>query len=488
MANSMGYGTAVKFPRDNYTIIGQMAWDHTATCDAMASVGVYGMTGADRQGCFSWKMIEGQRWITTGREELGMAGVPSDQISDRIDAFPKTASMVFAAYSPESTEAVIEIQKIEKTPTGQLVVYRADYTPWHGEFQKWRRDFLTPAERATPSQLGYNPYQNFKGATVTDPVFHNCDWRCVNVAVGIAMRYSDAHIGWIAADKTRFTQHTKKSGGLFKKTVTTYIDGWAKPQWFVATPIEMQPDGGMHSICVVNVGTSTNGTTTGCDAPEHVASSGVAVTEWTGGNMPNTEENVYSYVNKKSSFTVMAFTILTFAVTWGLASLANVAIGAGALSSAGTGINALNAGLIGAGAYAGVAALGGAGLTTAQAGWAGSTGNGVLTPDYGAMDQHQQRLVQGVRNKQIYSRVGTGLQGVQTLYHGNCPENYTTAQCRAGGLDPGTLHRSDSYNESNTVLDMRQREADCKAQGYTGKALAQCAAPKAGVWTVTTGQ
>lgn len=473
MPNSMGYGTAVKFPRDNYTQIGQMTWARD--------------TSNPNQAAFNWKMIEGQRWITTGREELGMAGVPSDQISARIDAFPKTASMVFAAYSPDTAEAIIEIQKIEKTPTGQLVVYRADYTPWHGEFQKWRRDYLTPAERATPSQLGYNPFESFKGATVTDPVFHNISWEGVGVAVGIAMRYSEAHIGWVAADKTRFTQHTKKSGGLFKKTVTTYIDGWAKPQWFVATPIEMQPDGGISAICVKNVGTANaKGTTATCDATEHVATSGVAMSEWNGGNMPNTEENVYSYVNKKSSFTVLAFTILTFAVTWGLASFANLAIGAGAVS--GGGISGLSAGLIGAGVYAGVAALGGAGLTTAQAGWAGSTGNGVLTPDYGSMDQHQQRLVQGVRNKQIYSRIGTGLQGVQTLYHGNCPEGYSTAQCKAAGLDPGTLHRPDSYNETNTVLDMRQREVDCKSTGLTGAALAQCAAPKAGVWTTTTGQ
>ena len=76
----------------------------------------------------------------------------------------------------------------------------------------------------------------------------------------------------------------------------------------------------MQSICVVNNGVVTSGTTSSCDRVEHMASSGVSMVEWTGGNMPNTEENVYSYVNKKSSFTVIAFTILTFAVTWGLAA------------------------------------------------------------------------------------------------------------------------------------------------------------------------
>jgi len=454
------------------------------------------------QAAFSWKMIEGERWITNGREDIGKAGISSAQMSSRIDAFPKTAAFVFAAYSPESAELVIEIQKVEKTPMGQIVVYRGDYTPHHGEFNRWKRDFLTPVEASDITRVGYNPFQNFRGAN-SDPIFHNCDWKCANVAIGYAMRHSDAHVAWVASDKTRFTQSTKKSGGLIKKTVTTYIDGFVKPQWFVATAVELQPEGGMQSICVVDDGIAISGTTSSCGRVEHMASSGVSMVEWTGGNMPNTEENVYSYVNKKSSFTVIAFTILTFAVTWGMAAALSGVVGAGAMGAV-SGINALGAGLIGAGVYAGVAVLGGASLTTAQSGWAGTTGNGVLTPDLGSMDQHQQRLVQGVKNKQINSRVGTGLAGVKSLYSGNCAENYTSAQCKAAGLDPGAMRRPDTYIESNTTLQMREAETQCKAlvpasnwlKAKTDPVIAEavrvwvqkCAAPKAGEWTVTTGQ
>ena len=74
-------------------------------------------------------MIEGERWITNGREELGQRGVPSSQISSRINSLPKTSAYVFAAYTPENAELVIEIQKVEKSPNGQLIVSRADYTP-----------------------------------------------------------------------------------------------------------------------------------------------------------------------------------------------------------------------------------------------------------------------------------------------------------------------------------------------------------------------
>lgn len=488
MANNRGYGQSVLWPKDNYTKIGEMTWARDATNPNEAAM--------------NWKMIEGERWITNGREDIGKAGISSAQMSSRIDAFPKTAAFVFAAYSPESAELVIEMQKIEKTPLGQIVVYRGDFTPHHGEFWRWKRDFMTPVEASDITRVGYNPFQNFRGAN-TDPVFHDCDWKCANVAIGFAMRYSQAHVAWVASDKTRFTQRTKKSGGFIKKKVTTYIDAYAKPQWFVATAVELQPEGGMHSICVVNTGVATNGTTSTCDRTEHMATSGISMVEWTGGNMPDTEEKVYSYVHSKSSFTVIAFTILTFAVTWGLAAVAATAIGSGA-AAIGSSISALQVGLLGAGLYAGVAVLGGASLTTAQAGWAGSTGNGVLTPDYGSMDQHQQRLVQGVKNKQINSRVGTGLAGVKSLYSGNCAESYTSAQCKAAGLNPGAMRRPDTYIESNTTLQMREAETRCKTlvpasnwvKAKTDPVIAEavrvwvqkCAAPKAGEWTVTTGQ
>ena len=434
-------------------------------------------------------MIDGERWITTGRVELGAAGVSSAQMSDNLAAFPKTAAYVFASYSPDSAMGIIEMQKVEKTPTGQLVVYRADYTPWHGELYKWRRDYLTPTEASDPSRMGYNPFENFKGAKA-DNAFHNISWEGFGVAVGLAMRYSKAHIAYIAADKTRFTQNVKKSGGMFKKTVKTYIKGYVKPQWFVASLVNIQPEGGMSSICVVSVGGKTsNGNTSTCDAAEHVASSNVSMVEWNSADMPQTEEMVYNYYQKKSSFTVLAFTILTFAVTWGIASIASVAVGANVV---GTGLagalgSPLTTGAIGAGIYAGVNVLGGSTLTTAQAGWAGSTGNGVLKIDTGSMDKHQQRLIQGVNNKQIYSRVGTGLAGVKQVYSGNCPENWTVAQCRSNSLDPGTMHRPDSYAESNTVIQMREREAKCRTDGLTGAELQACTTPQEGVWTVNTG-
>lgn len=486
MPNLRGYGTNVLWPRSiNYQKIAESVWEPDAT--------------DPNQSRMNWKMIDGERWITNAREELGMRGVRSDEISNRIAAMPKTAAYVFAMYAPDTAELVIEVHKVEKTMDGKLVVYRGDYTPHHGEFNRWKRDYMTPAEASDPAAVGKNPFasfcsngncSNYTSRNKADKVFHNISWEAVGVAVGAAMKASDAHVGYIASTKTDFTQQVKKSGGAFKKKVKVTIQGYITPQWFVATPLEVQPEGGMSSICVTSNGAvSALGNTKTCDSKYHVVSSGVSIMSWTGGNMPQTRELGYNYVYKKSSFTVLAFTILTFALTWGVASAFASTIGAGVVGGSviAGGITPLAAGAIGAGLYAGTAMLSGAGITSAQAGWAGSTGNGVLKPNQGSLDKHNRGLNQAIHNKQIESRVGSGLQGVQTLYRGTCPEDWTAAACRADGRDPGSMHRPDSYRESNVVLQLRAAEARCKEEGFTGRELAQCAAPKAGAWTIDTG-
>lgn len=481
MPNNQGFGYMTNyFPKDNFEQIGSMTWHPDPEDATKASL--------------RWKMLDAEKWMRYGREDIGMNGIPSSLISDKINQFPKTSSYVFANYSPDTAELIIEVQKIEKNPNGSLAVFRADFTPWHGEFNKWKRDYLTFSEASNPAQMGYNPFEKFKGTDKTDHVFHNISWEAASVAIGEAMKRYDAHIGWVASDKTRITQRVKKSGGALRKKVTIYIDGWAKPQWFVAMPLGHQPQGGMSAICVTSIGaTNSYGSTQTCDAKEHVAISGISMQAWEGGNMPENEEKVYAFKKSKSSFTVIAFTIITFAFTWGLAAAMS-----GVIGTAFGGISSAAVGAIGAGIYAGVALLNGAGLTTAQSSWAGSTGNGVLNFSTAGMDKHQKGLIEGVRNKQIYSRIGTGLEGAKQLYSGNCDESWSVAQCQAAGLDPGTMHRADAYSETNTTLILADEKTKCEAAvSPTDKLLAkndpvfaealrkqiqQCAAPKNGTW------
>lgn len=427
---------------------------------------------------FDWRMIEGERWITQGREDIGKAGLSSKDMSDRIAQFPKNMQYVFAAYSPETTTLHVEVQKIEKLPNGKIEIRNADFTPWHGEHWKRGQKYLTPAEKSwDPFRAGYNPFEKFKGASTTDKVFHNVSWAAAKVIIGHAQRYYNAPISFTALTSSRFTQDVKTSSGLFTSTITVTVKGFARPKWYVGTPVELQPTGEMGAICV-----GPGGTAAGCDAPEHVAHAGVTFMPWEGGNMPSVEDMVYKWVQSTTSFTVLFFAVILAILTWGIALIATA--GAGVVISGVT----ISAGTLGAvaGITYGLAfsAFSGNGLLDAQAGFFGDVGDGVLqAPSADAnANKHTKNLAKAIQENHIDPVYGYGLSGPTQLYKGACPEGYTVQQCNDAGLDPGTMWRPDTYAEFNTVLDMRERFEKCKELGYTGPALNQCAAPKAGEW------
>ncbi len=456
-------GTSVSVPRDNWRNLGTAVWD--------------------RSGGFDLNMIDGERWITLGRADAGSLGLSSREISDRMERFPANASYVFAAYSPENGELSIEVQRIEKRPDGIIYVDQADFTPWHGEKWKAAGKYRTASEVGYGT-AGYNPFENFKGSTSDDPVFHNISWTGAQVAVGHAMRHYGAMVGFIAVSQSRTTQTQSTSGGLFKKTVTTTVKGWVKPEWYIATPVELQQENAqIASICVSATQTATE--TSSCDDPAHVAISGVSVSSWKGGNMPMDEEMVYKWVHKQSSWSIAFFAVILAVVTWGVA-LAVTAAAPTLMASvqAATGLGAAGLGAVAGVAYgvASTAMHSGGGIAQAQGGFFGSTGNGVFKVDLGSMSVQSKGLAEGVRNKHVLSGWGSNTTSSQKLFKGACAEDKTVEECTTLGLDSGQMWRGDTYQEVNTTLDMRARHAACKAEGLTGAALQQCAAPNATSW------
>lgn len=459
-------GTTTPVPRDNWKNLGQAVWD--------------------KSGGFDMNMIHGERWITLARADAGGLGLSSREISDRMERFPANSTYVFAAYSPENAELRVEIHRIEKRPDGRIYIDQADFTPWHGE--KWMAagKYRTAAEESY-GLAGYNPFENFKGTSVTDSVFHNVGWSGAQVVIGHAMRHYGAMVGFIAASKARTTQDVKTKGGLFKKTVTITVKGWVKPDWFVATPVEMQQEGAMTAAICVSAAPTATGTTT-CDDAAHVAISGVSVTQWKGGNMPMDEEMVYQWTQKKSSFTIFFFAIILAVLTWGIATallgptgtiLSTTAAGG---SFGGLGAGAI-AGIVGATyAVASTSLHSGGGLFQAQSGLFGSTGNGVLKVDLASLSVQSRGLAKGIHNRHIQSAQGYNLTSSRKLFKGACPEDKTVVECRTLGLDPGQLWRGDSYQEVNMTLEMRAQYDSCKRLGYTGAALMRCAAPNATSW------
>ncbi len=442
------------------------------------------------------EMIKGQKWITLARDEVGMLGLSSGQVADVVKQFPGRTMQVFARYSPENSQLRVALIRMEQRPDGFVYVSKGDWTPHHGEFYKAYRNFLTPTEKADPNQIGYNPFQSFRGDN-TDPVFYNISFSAALVAIGLAMRLNQAGAAWLAVSSSRLDVQTHESGNIFRKTVTTTVDGKTSPVWYFVSAPELQPYGGASGqICaspahVIPKSGGGSGDTT-CDASEHFVQAGVVASQWSGGNMPSQEDTVYHWETSNSSLSVFSYVVITFLLFW--AGGAAIAAGAGDSATAGaaaaaggtsTGSSALIGGIFTAPEFAGLAAgtyaVGStgfgtnAGLTYAQGSYAGSTGAGVLSAPVASSDQ-EAGLKQGVRIKQISQPLTAGLSATRQLYLGNCPENMTTSECNAAGLTPGVVKRADTYLEENVTMLYRQRYAACISAGYTGVALNQCAA------------
>ncbi len=452
-------GTSVAVPQDDFRLVGQGSFSPGAT------------GGLD----VSEAMISGDKWITLGKETVGTLGLTNQQISSAMQKFPKNTAYVFAQYSPENASGRITVQKVEKTPSGQVRVWQADFTPWSGELWKAQGKYRNTDEIAAGS-LGYNPFAAFSG-TRGDPVFHGMDWQAMMVAVGHAMRRYGAAFGFVAVDQPNVIQQTSSSSGWFTSSVTTTISGYVKPVWFVATPMEASPTGQTGQICVTGgAGVSTSS----CDDPAHVATAGVLFSQWSGGNMPQTQDLIYRYVNTQSGWSILAFTMLFVIVTMGFATLLTPEL----LATEG----ALSVGEAGAEAYLGLNAIanGSGNLQQAQNGLFGTTGNGWLRSEASAANgPFEPVFLNRIEQRHVDIPMGSdnSLTGANMLYLGNCGAGFTVGQCRSMGLDPGSMWRPDSYAEYNSTKAMRQRYRSCTAPveqgglGLSGAAAEQCAAP-----------
>lgn len=447
--------TEVTYPGDNWQVVAEL------------EPGVLPDT-------FDVRMIQGDRWITVGRDELGAAGVDSKRLSDLVKAFPAGGAMVFARYSPQTAELRINAVKVEKGIDGKIRMMISDFTPHHGERWRASRNYLTPSELADPARPGYNPFDQFR-RDPTDPVFHNINLSGALVAVGHAMQYTKAFVGMLAVTEPRFEQEVRKSGGILKKKVTTIVRGYAKPKWFVALPKELQPRGFTAQICVIPRATS-------CDAIEHVAPAGVSFEPWTGGNMPEMEDLLSVWSQTKSSWTVLAFAVLT-AVLVGFAAyltptlFANSAMGANIIAY---GKSLADAALIGA-AAGGIYGAGtiidkGGSWTSPQDGMFGATDSGFMDPATPGSEP-ERMLVDAIRARHVNGTMEGGLTGVRELYSGNCPIGWTSDQCKAAGYRSGIAPRTDTWAAMNTVRWLRDNYDRCKSLGYSGAELLKCAAP-----------
>lgn len=474
----------ISYPKDNWVEIARMTRPARSAADS-----------------FAIDLLQGEQWIRNGQFEAGMLGLDSREIAAALWDFKGEQTVVFARYVGTVNALRITAVQMRAFPDGTIRVLKGDYTPWHGERDKAFGKYRTAADKAAGID-GYNPFEAFKARDAvgqpdaTNPAFVDLDLAAAQVAVGHAVKHFRADYGVLSTAELSMDRQTSTSGGLLRKRVTTTITGQAKIRWLMVTPVGAMRALNTNSsaICVVTPSGQAGQRTTMCDAPEHLAMSGVEFEEMTGGTMPVGKTDLTQEVIVKKSFSVLTFAIFAFALAaaGGFAWLAATGGLSGGLTSAvlfQIGPLAVTPGIFGAmvgGAYMVASTVLGSGgaLTQAQTSLFGSTGNGVLQAG-GPSGQHDQVLRDTARQVLIASGVDQNqIPQVKALYSGaNCTETMTEAQCIAAGGNAtaagvGLIPRVDKHQSPEPVSrSLKARASDCA--NLVGAAYRRCLAPVA---------
>jgi hypothetical protein len=437
------------------------------------------------------RLSQGPAMFTMDKPIAAILGLNSNEIV--YDLWLKRtggAPWVIARYVPEKAQLRVSVIKVIRTTEGMQRVLISEWTPEMGIWDIPRRSFLTDDEAYFLGNKGHDPFAQFK-ASATDPVFYNISPAAAQVVIGRAMAHHSAPYAMLIEAQIRYDQSTSKSGNFLRKTITTVTKGHVKPKFFLALPPAFSPAAvtgnavPMAVICPRPLG---------CTHEKHLAWAGVSFDEVNGGIFPNIEEQLYEDVEKQSSWTAIAYSLVTAGLTWGLgaiaagdaawainaegavtpAALAEVGkidvIASGATVSAGAGIAYLSINTV----------VNGGSPTSPQAGWLGETGwrvqdipSGISNGSY-CMNKHCQttyeRAVQRHLQPPAPGLPGSqaNMEAVNQVIQGVCPVSWTAAQCEAAGQASGMMPRADSYDprtRSSPELYEHNR-APCIAAGF----------------------
>lgn len=390
----------------------------------------------------------------------------SSAVAQIMTLFPSNVPYVLGRYNPSEGKLRIDVFKLEKTtgsgaPTIRMLT--SQFTPAHGDIWKANRNYISPSDFTSGTVVGVNPFSAYVGNG--DGQFHNINLTGAQVALGHAIRAHGAGLGALAMAETRVSSVTTKSGGVFKKTVRTYVYGHAKPKWFLAVPKDVVRSSGSAQEAAY---CAQDPALTQCPLYA-TASAGVSFEEMSGGTLSTIEDTWLIDFMKSSGLTFVGALFLGVIGSFALAGIMNAAgfaAGAGAgsagatLGSFGTtaaaaGIIPANIGLVGAVAFeAAVVAgqmvlLGGANLNSLIAINAGVlTGNvNVLNGLHNQVTLTKYDLAINNNLRGLISGPASGgmLSGVnQTVYGAGCAAGSNSAGCNALGSVP----KPSAYSES----------------------------------------
>lgn len=413
------------------------------------------------------------RNAVTGNSAAMVLGMSASQVPAAMSSFPANVPMVVGRYEPMSKTLRVDVFKIERlTVNGKLVnaLYQSTFAPAYGDFWKAAGTYLSPDERRLGTAVGPNPFTAFSKAG--DDNFNDISLKGAMVVLGHAQRYVGSPLSVLINNVPTTDQYTRKSGGLFRKKVTQYVDYYVQPEYYVGAPPGMQ--GGVAVSYCANDPSADH-----CQNYQ-VASSGVAFMKLEGGNVLEDKTKLHEWSHSQSGFTLLAIFVIALVVAFAFAALGPV-LAAGTSTATTSTVTAgfwtnlasfATGGALGSSSVLG-AALIEAGAYTAVTGAAGSGFGGVyglgsgtaysqeiaLDPasDLGHESAYQYRDVvlglarsnrDGILANRVTGRLEDTLAPVKTVLVGKCDSNKLLKDCTA---ESGVVPRADQYTTFNNV-------------------------------------
>lgn len=416
--------------------------------------------------------------VVSGNEAAALLGLQPSQVPSALSSFPANVPLVVGRYEPLSKSLHVDIFRIERQMLNGKVsnaVYHSVFSPAYGDYWKAAGTY-TSADQRKAGAIGPNPFSAFSSAGSDD--FSNITMKGAMVAIGHAQRYVGAPLSLLINMAPSTESYTKKSGGVFKKKVTQYVDYYVKPEYYVGAPVDMQ--GGLKVSYCANDPSSDS-----CFGYQ-VASSGVSFQKFEGGNMLEGRDFMHQWKQSKSGFTLLAIFAIVFVIAFAFAVLgpavtgiSGSAGGAGATSVVGAGTWTNILGLAGVGGTsAASAALIEAGLYTLATGATGSGFGGVYGSPTGMLFAQEKALsfpenlshisAQEYRDKVVASGViGSALDQstpiVRQQVLGGCSSSSLLKDCTSS---TGVVPRADTYTTFNSMEFTRDNGAPLRAGGF----------------------
>lgn len=260
----------------------------------LSSSGTGGPTGSGNA------IFEGEAISRGHRSALALGLTAAAAPAAPSAVFPGNAAVAFARYNPYTKQGRIDVFRLQKTAgAGSQTAHmqHAVFAPRHGDAWVAARAYISPGQYAAGSVRGVNPFSSFGGGDT----FENISLAGMKVALGHAMRLSNAGAGLMAMADSRLDQRVVRRKSLFKKSVETWVYGYVKSRWWLAFPgdgLEASLWSDMAAIC------ATSPSATSC--PQWgTAVSGAIFQEVEGGGLDSTEDMYLLDYQRKSGLTVL---------------------------------------------------------------------------------------------------------------------------------------------------------------------------------------